>query len=229
MVQKTPREFDFMVCGVECCYIGPQENLGQGRRLRCLQPLPNYPEGAGKVFGSPRDPLSDRFWREPSAPADLRGLEHKGPLVVGEIHTTEFPTGVCGGHQLEDSPRRLGQFDPQLLGDFPERGLVHAITGADMPRRRGVPDSREIILPKRPLLEEQLAPLIEDQHMDRPMTQLQAVHLATRRFANDLVLFIDHIEPFLGHTHRDSDKTPGGATGDRDGIADPSVFPVTAA
>ena len=53
MVQKTPREFDFMVCGVRRFYIGPQENLGQGRRLRRLQSLPNYPEGAGKVVGSP--------------------------------------------------------------------------------------------------------------------------------------------------------------------------------
>ncbi|MSU85360.1 MAG: hypothetical protein EXS21_09665 [Pedosphaera sp.] len=61
------------------------------------------------------------------------------------------------------------------------------------------------------------------------MTQLQAMHLAPRRFADDLILLIDHIKPFLGHTRRGSDKTLGGATGDRYGIFDPSVFPVTAA
>jgi hypothetical protein len=55
------------------------------------------------------------------------------------------------------------------------------------------------------------------------------VHLAPRRFADDLILLIDHIKPFLGHTARGSDKTLGGATGDRFGISDPSVFPVTAA
>jgi hypothetical protein len=66
--------------------------------------------------------------------------------------------------------------------------------------------------------------LIEDQHMDGPMTQLQSVHLAPRCFANDLVLLIDHIKPFLGHTRRHSDKTLGAATADHHRISDPRSF-----
>jgi hypothetical protein len=55
------------------------------------------------------------------------------------------------------------------------------------------------------------------------------VHLATGCLADDLVLFINHIKPFLGHTGAGSDRTPGAATPDRYRIPDHRVFPVTAA
>jgi hypothetical protein len=60
--------------------------------------------------------------------------------------------------------------------------------------------------------------------MDGPMTQLQAVHLAAGRLADDLVLLIDHIKPFLGHTCGGSDRTSGAATVDRHRIPDHRSF-----
>lgn len=154
--------------------------------------------------------------------------------MIGPIHAAEFPTRGCRGIQFEDPTRRLGQFYTQFLGDLSERRAIHVVTGTDMARRGRIPDSGKIILPKRPLLKKQLTPLVEDQDMNSAVTQLQSVHLAARRLANDPVFLIHHIKPFLGHTARGSDRSPRPAT------AEPlcrtvylpraiPVFPVTAA
>src|SRR5262245_29265710 len=111
----------------------------------------------------------------------------------------KFLPGFSARLHFKQPFRHALQPHAQLLPHFPQRTGIVLFPLIQMPRSRGIPDSRKTILLQRTLLQEQLAARIENQDMHRPMFQPALMHLAAWRLANDFVQIIDDIKNLFTH------------------------------
>src|SRR5207247_11121626 len=120
-------------------------------------------------------------------------------VPLATVNPDKLLPGLITSLDLEETLRRFGQLDPELLPQLADGALIIIFAPIQMPRGGRIPRARETILFQRAFLEKQFAARIEHQHMNRPMVELAPVNFAARRLANHLVPVVDHVKVLSAH------------------------------
>ena len=137
-----------------------------------MEPVPQYAKAAGEVVGTRGHPGVDGFRSEPSPAANFADLEGKWTFMMGPVNPAEFPAGFRGGLQTQDALRRRAQSDAKFLPHFPHGACVVGFPGVEVTRGRGIPDAGPVVLVKGALLQEVLAPTVDQQHVHRAVAEV---------------------------------------------------------
>lgn len=127
-------------------------------------------------------------------------MQCKRPSVPQPVDPDKFPSGLHAG--LDSKPARGSLADPHayFFAEFADcRGII-VLAGIEVPRTGRVPQTGRKVFAHRTLLQKDPARRIENEHMYRPMPQTPGMHLAAECPVDDLVAFVDDVEPFLATT-----------------------------
>lgn len=155
-------------------------------------------EARGEMVGGAGDPLIDLGAGEPLAVADFGGVELERPPVLGGKNFDKFEIGVAAGGDFGEASR-VGDVDAQFLGDFADGGVVVGFAGVEVATGGGIPFAGVGILGEGAFLEEEaLVVRVEDEDMDGAVEKVPGMDLGAAGGADRLVVFIDHVEAFVG-------------------------------
>jgi hypothetical protein len=107
----------------------------------------------------------------------------------------------------------------QLLPQLTESAEIIVFAGMEMPGSAGIITARAGIFILRALLDKQICEFIENENMNRAMTQLAGVDFAPRRLTDNPISFVHHVENLIGLLHgfmktqlmeKESPPNPGG-------------------
>ena len=162
------------------------------------KPRPKVHKRPGEVPGALGDPIVELAGSDPAPLTDLLRIQFEGPFGLTAINPDKLVAGLRAGRFLEDPPKVARLMEPDFLTELTKRGGPVILPTVDMAGAGTDPFPRGGILAHRPALEEELPPLVKDQHVNRPMKQPVLMDDRPGGAADDLIVQINHIKMFGG-------------------------------
>ncbi len=170
-----------------------------GQQLQGLQAHQNQAKRAGKTLRRVFHPFEQIRNIHPLADFDLVEIQAKRSIPFRAVNVDELVTGLLAWSELEKQLQIRGGLPAELFVELAHGCLIVVLAGIDMARTRGIPSPRPSVLVLRALLHEYFALVVEDQHVDGPMSQPFRMYFGARALADNFIVFVNYVENIFLH------------------------------